>query len=78
MNTFKWKGTTNVTLEIFVNKHRIAHTRMLRCAQNITAQTFEERECVNGLLDGIMSSDPRLQVAMASIRADTREDSTGK
>lgn len=78
ITTFKWKGTTNMTLESFVNKHRIAHTRMLRCAQNITAQTFEERERVNGLLDGIISSDPGLQAAMASIRADTREDGTGK
>lgn len=46
IRTFKWKGTSNMTLESFVNKHRIAHTCMERCSQNITLQTMTERERV--------------------------------
>ena len=75
---FKWKGSTNMTLESFINKHRIAHTRMLRCAENITLQTFEQRERVNFVLDGILTSDAGLQAAMAGVRADAPEDGTGK
>ena len=47
ITTYKWKGTTNMTLEAFVYKHRIAHTRMVRCAENITVQVFAPRERVN-------------------------------
>ena len=78
ITTYKWKGTTNMTLESFVNKHRIAHTRMVRCSENITVQVFAARERVNYLLDGIITSDAGLQAAMASIRADTPADGTGK
>ena len=78
IGTFKWKGTTNMTLESFVNKHRIAHTRMIRCAQNIQVQTFEERERVNYVLEGISSNDPDLQAAIASIKADAPGDGSGK
>ena len=70
IRTFRWKSTTNMTLESFVNKHRIAHTRMICCAQNIQLQTMTERERVGHLLDGIHTSDQGLQAAMAQVKAD--------
>ena len=51
---------------------------MQRCAQNIPLQTFTERERVNCLIDGIITSDAGLQAAMASIRADAPDNWTGK
>ena len=77
IRSFKWKGTSNMTLESFVNKHRIAHTRMVRCSQNITLQTMTERERVGHLLDGIHTSDQALQAAIAQVKADDT-DPTGK
>lgn len=78
IRTYKWKPTSNMTLESFVNKHRVAHTRMLRCADNIALQTMSERERVGHILEGISTSDQGLQAAIAQVRADDPAAGGGK
>ena len=70
LHTFVWKGNSNQTLESFVNKHRIAFTRLQQCAEHVMYTLPNERQRVKYLLDGIQSDDARLLAAIGSVQDD--------
>ena len=70
--TYVWKGNSTVTLESFVNKHRMAFVQIQRCAEKITHTIPSENQRVIYLLDAIQCNDPQLQAALANVRADNQ------
>lgn len=68
--TFVWKGNSNMTLESYVNKHRMAFIRIQQCAEHITHTVPSDRQRVTYMLDGIKCQDATLMAAIANVRAD--------
>ena len=71
LNTRKWKGNSNFTLEKFVQLHRNSFVSMRACSEHVTFQLPTPYTRVGYLLDAIESSDPPLLAAMANIEDDT-------
>ena len=76
LHSFVWTGHSTQTLEAFINKHRVAFVKLQRCAENVTYTLPSDSQRVQYLLDGIRTSDGRLQAAIANVLAD--DDPTGK
>ena len=70
LNTRKWKGQGNFTLEKFCQQHRNAYVSMVACAEHVQYQLPNEHTRVGYLLDAIECNDPALQAAMANIDQD--------
>ena len=66
----KWNGR-QFGLDKFTNLHRTAYVSLEEAALHVTFQLPNEHTRVGYLLDNITSSDPALQAALSSVRADT-------
>ena len=71
LNTRKWKGQGNFSLERFCQQHRNAYVSMVACAEHVDYQLPNEHTRVTYLLDAIECNDPPLQAAIANIEEDT-------
>ena len=70
MQSTKYKGSGNFTLDRYTTVHRNANERMKEAAQHVTFQLPEEHTRVTHLLDNIDTSDARLNAAIATIHQD--------
>ena len=70
LHTRIWKGQSNFSLENFISQHRNAYVSMQASAEHVQYQLSNEHSRVGFLLEVIQCSDPGLQAAMASIKAD--------
>ena len=66
----KFTGTSNITLEAFLGQHRSTYVTLERCAENINCQLPDERSRVQFLLDNIQAEDSNVKAALSSIRLD--------
>ena len=71
LNTRKWKGQGNFTLEKFCQQHRNAYVTMVACAEHVAFQLPNEHSRVGFLLDAIENDAPKLQAAIANVEEDT-------
>ena len=69
INTHKWKGANNFTLDSFVTSHRNAYSELEAAAQHIPCQVPNEHTRVGKLLDAILSPDAALRSAMGHVVA---------
>jgi hypothetical protein len=70
----KWHGTGNFTLDRYCQRHRQAFVQMEQASLHVTHQLPDGGARVRYLLDGIETSDARLQASMASVRNDQAPD----
>lgn len=66
----KWKGTGNQTLENYISIHRNAYQHLCAAAEHVPHQLPNAHTRVKHLLQGIISSDARLNAAIAYVQAD--------
>jgi hypothetical protein len=66
----KFTGTSNITLEAFLGQHRSTYVTLERCAENINCQLPDERSRVQFLLDNIQADNSNVKAALSSIRLD--------
>ena len=66
----KFTGTTNLTLEAFLGQHRSSFVTLERCADNVPCQLPDGRTRVQYLLDNIQVEDSNVKAALSSIRMD--------
>ena len=70
LQSCKFTGTTNTTLEAFLGQHRSAYVTLQRCLENIRCQLPDERARVQYLLENIQVEDATCRAALSSIRLD--------
>ena len=70
LNNWVRKGQSNFPLEGFVAQHQNAFVSIEQCAEHVSFQLLNEHTRVGYLLEGIQSIDPRLHVAIASVKMD--------
>lgn len=69
--TFVWKGNNNVSLDDLASKYRMRYQSLKRCQSHVKSVTVpSEPALIEKFLDAIQCADPRLQAAMANVRAD--------
>ena len=68
LNTRKWKGNSNFTLEKFVSQHRNAFISMQQCEQHVSFQLLNGLTRVNYLLDVIQCRSTELHASMTAIQ----------
>ena len=66
----KFTGTTNLSLEAFLGLHRSSYIMLQRCADHVNCQLPNERSRVQFLLDNIQVEDSTVKAALSSIRMD--------
>lgn len=65
-----WKGHSNVTIESHIGLHRNAFQRLTAASHHVAYQVPNSLTRVKQLLDGIQSTDARLNAAIAQVQAD--------
>ena len=70
MQSTKYKGSGNFTLDRYCTVHRNANERMKEASQHVTFQLPKDHTRVTYLLDNIETSDARLNAAIATIHQD--------
>lgn len=66
----KFTGTTNTTLEAFLGQHRSAYVTLERCAEHVHCQLPDDRSRVQFLLENIQVEDANVKAALSSVRLD--------
>lgn len=71
MRNAKWKGAGNLTVEAYIAVHRNAYQHLVSASEHVAYQLPNQQTRVKQLLDGIISSDARLNAAIAMVQAST-------
>ena len=66
----KFTGTSNLSLEAFLGLHRSSYVTLQRCAEHINCQMPDQRSRVQYLLENIQAEDSNVKAALSSIRLD--------
>ncbi|CAJ1938477.1 unnamed protein product [Cylindrotheca closterium] len=69
MRNAKWKGAGNLTVEAYIAVHRNAYQHLVSASEHVAYQLPNQQTRVKQLLDGILSSDARLNAAIAMVQA---------
>ena len=77
LRTYKWKGQSIFSLDMFISQHRNAFISMQQCAVHVEFKLPYEHYRVGSLLDAIKTTDASLQSAVALVRNDN-DPPTGK
>ena len=68
LNNRKWTGTSSVTLEHHIDKHRTSFIIISEAREHVTHQLPEERTRVTNLINSITSKDSDVVAALAVIK----------